>query len=114
MLPRRDSTVLPPARWPELDCVRLMAAGILRLVYGRFSYTKDTHGAKPGPTELSVKDEETVTIPVWAGVGAIVIGGAFCLSGGENGSPRLPRTPPVDPHGASRPIDTPAVVEPTF
>jgi hypothetical protein len=32
-----------------------------------------------------VKDEETVNIPVWAGVGAIVIGGTLLLVGGKKG-----------------------------
>jgi len=53
----------------------LIVAGILGLVYGGFSYTKETHEAKVGPLELSLKDEETVNVPVWAGVGAIVTGG---------------------------------------
>ena len=63
----------------------LIAAGILGLAYGSFSYTKDTHEAKLGPIELSVKDKETVNIPVWAGVGAIVIGGGLLLVGGKKG-----------------------------
>ncbi len=54
-------------------------------MYGGFSYTKDTHEAKVGPIELSVKDKERVNIPVWAGVGAIVIGGALLLLGGKKG-----------------------------
>jgi hypothetical protein len=57
----------------------LIVVGILALVYGGFSYTKDTHDAKIGPLELSVKDKERVNIPVWAGVGAIVIGGGLLL-----------------------------------
>jgi TRAP-type C4-dicarboxylate transport system permease small subunit len=57
----------------------LIAAGILGLVYGGFSYTKETHEAKIGPFELSLKDKETVNVPVWAGVGAIVIGGILLL-----------------------------------
>ena len=61
----------------------LIAAGVLGLVYGSFSYTKDTHDAQLGPLELSVKDKETVNIPVWAGVGAIVIGGGLLLVGGR-------------------------------
>ena len=44
-----------------------------------------THEAKLGPIELSVKDTETVNIPVWAGVGAIVIGGALLLVGAKKG-----------------------------
>jgi len=57
----------------------LIAAGILGLVYGGFSYTKETHEAKIGPLELSVKDKETVNVPVWAGVGAIVVGGLLLV-----------------------------------
>lgn len=60
----------------------LILAGALGLVYGGFTYTKETHQAKLGPIELSVKDKETVNIPVWAGVGAIVIGGALLIFGG--------------------------------
>jgi len=43
-------------------------------MYGGFSYTKDTQQAKIGPIELSVKETQTVNIPVWAGVGAMVAG----------------------------------------
>ena len=57
----------------------LMVAGILALAYGSFSYTKETHEAKIGPLELSVKEKETVNIPVWAGVGAIVVGGILLV-----------------------------------
>ena len=56
----------------------LILAGALGLAYGSFSYTKDTQQAKLGPIELSIKNKETVNIPVWAGVGAIVAG-AFLL-----------------------------------
>ena len=59
--------------------ILLIAAGILGLVYGGFSYTKETHETKIGPLELSVKDKGKVNIPVWAGVGAIVVGGALLL-----------------------------------
>ena len=57
----------------------LIVAGILGLVYGNFSYTKETHEAKIGPLELSVKEKETINIPVWAGVGAIVVGAVLLL-----------------------------------
>lgn len=58
--------------------IALIVAGGLGLVYGGFTYTQDTHEAKLGPIELSVKDKKTVSIPVWAGVGAIALG-AFLL-----------------------------------
>ena len=60
----------------------LILAGALGLAYGGFTYTKETHEAKLGPIELSIKDKETVNIPIWAGVGAIVIGGALLIFGG--------------------------------
>lgn len=61
----------------------LIVAGALGLAYGSFSYTKETHETKIGPIELSVKDKETVNVPVWAGVGAILIGGGLLLVGGR-------------------------------
>ena len=69
----------------KMAAIVLIAAGILGLVFGGFSYTKDTHEAKLGPLELSVTEKETVNVPVWAGVGAIVIGGALLLVGGKKG-----------------------------
>ncbi|MGA9046640.1 hypothetical protein [Sulfuricurvum sp.] len=59
----------------------LVLAGVLGLVYGGFSYTKDTHEATIGAIELSVKEQERVNIPVWAGVGAIALGGLLLLLG---------------------------------
>ncbi|MBI4915027.1 MAG: hypothetical protein HY825_04210 [Acidobacteria bacterium] len=59
----------------KLVAILLIAAGAVGLVYGGITYTKSTHDAKIGPLEFSIKDKETVNIPVWAGVGAIVAGG---------------------------------------
>jgi hypothetical protein len=59
--------------------VVLIVAGILGLAYGSFSFTKETHEAKLGPLELSVKEKETVNVPVWAGVAAIVVGGILLV-----------------------------------
>ena len=67
----------------KITAIALIVAGVLGLVYGSFSYTKQTHQAKLGPIELSVKDKETVNVPVWAGVGAIVIGGVLLLFGSK-------------------------------
>lgn len=63
--------------------ILLIVAGVLGLVYGSFSYTKQTHEAKVGPIEFSVKEKETVNVPVWAGVGAIVVGGLLLAFGGK-------------------------------
>ncbi len=69
----------------RLLAVVLMVAGVAALAYGGFTYTKETHNVKLGPVELSVKDKETVNIPVWAGVGAIVAGGLLLVLGNKNG-----------------------------
>lgn len=61
----------------------LIVAGVLGLAYGSFTYTKETHQTQVGPITLSVADKETVNVPVWAGVGAIVIGGVLLLVGGR-------------------------------
>jgi hypothetical protein len=58
----------------QIVAIALIVAGVLGLVYGGFSYTKDTHEAKIGPLQLSVKEKENVNVPVWAGVGAIAVG----------------------------------------
>ena len=90
--PQSDATDVAPI--PNIHRVRYMSstkivaivlivAGVLGLVYGKFSYTKETHDAKVGPLELSVKDKETVNVPVWAGVGAIVIGAGLLVAGGK-------------------------------
>jgi len=59
----------------------LLVGGILGLVYGGFTYTKETHETKIGPITLSVKDKETINVPIWAGIGAIAIGGLLLVSG---------------------------------
>ncbi len=59
--------------------VVLILAGTLALVYRSFSYTKDTHEARIGPLEFSLKEKETVNIPTWAGAAVILIGGILLL-----------------------------------
>lgn len=67
----------------KMAAIVLIIAGVLGLVYGGFSYTKETHGTTVGPVEMSVKDKQMVYIPVWAGVGAIAIGGVLLLLGSK-------------------------------
>jgi hypothetical protein len=57
----------------------LIAAGILGLVYGKFSYTKASETATLGPIELTVNEKQTVNIPVWAGAGAILVGAGLLV-----------------------------------
>jgi TRAP-type C4-dicarboxylate transport system permease small subunit len=60
----------------------LILVGALGLAYGGFTYTRETHDAKLGPLEFSIQDRQTVNIPIWAGIGAIVIGGGLLFVGG--------------------------------
>ncbi len=69
----------------RIIAILLIVAGGLGLAYGGFSYTKDTTAVKLGPIELSVKEKETVNIPMWAGIGAIVVGGLLLAVGGKKG-----------------------------
>lgn len=61
----------------KILAIALIVAGALGLLYGGFTYTKETHEAKLGPIVLSVKDKETVNIPIWVGVGAMLAGAAL-------------------------------------
>ena len=61
--------------------ILLIVAGALGLAYGGFSYTKEKHTADVGPLHLSVDEKEQVNIPVWAGVGAILVGGLLLVVG---------------------------------
>ena len=61
----------------------LIVLGALGLAYGGFTYTKDTHRTQIGPIDFSVSERKTVNVPIWAGVGAIVIGGALLFGVGR-------------------------------
>lgn len=69
----------------KIVALALIVAGILGLAYGGFSYTKDTTVVKIGTFEISAKEKETVNIPLWAGIGAIVVGGLLLVVGGKKG-----------------------------
>ena len=67
----------------KIIAILLIVAGALALAYGGFSYTRDKTAVKLGPLELKVQEKETVNVPVWAGVGAIVVGGLLLAMGGK-------------------------------
>ena len=58
----------------QIVAIVLIALGVLGLVYGSFSYTKEKHEAKIGPLQFSITEKETINVPMWAGVGAIGAG----------------------------------------
>ena len=67
----------------KMIAIALLIAGTLSLIYGGFSYTKDTTVVKLGPLEVTAKEKQTVNVPLWLGVGAIVIGGVLLVIGGK-------------------------------
>jgi len=67
----------------KVIAIVLIVGGMLGLVYGGFSYTKDTTVVKLGPLEVSARERQTVNVPLWVGVGAIVIGGLLLVFGAK-------------------------------
>jgi uncharacterized membrane protein YidH (DUF202 family) len=59
----------------------ILAAGILTLVYGGFSYTRQTHDVKVGSLEVSLSEKQRVNVPLWAGVILAVVGGGLLIAG---------------------------------
>jgi uncharacterized membrane protein len=69
----------------KLTAMVLIVGGVLGLLYGSFSYTRDTHDLKIGPLALSIEEKKTVNIPIWLGVGAVVMGGLLLVFGSKKG-----------------------------
>ncbi|MES2933933.1 MAG: hypothetical protein V4805_10660 [Pseudomonadota bacterium] len=69
----------------KIVAITLIIAGILGVAFGGFNYTKSTHQAKIGPIELSLAEKETVNIPLWASIAAIVVGAGLLLVGSKKG-----------------------------
>jgi hypothetical protein len=65
----------------RMIAIVVLAAGILALVYGGFSYTRQTHEAKLGPLEFTLSENRRFNVPIWAGVALAVVGGGLLLSG---------------------------------
>jgi len=55
--------------------VVLLVLGLLALAYGGFNYTRRSETASIGPLTIEVQDKERVNIPLWAGLGAAIVGG---------------------------------------
>ena len=63
----------------RMTAIVLLLAGVLGLVYGGFSYTRETHEAKVGPLEISLSETQRVNVPMWAGVALVIAGGGLLL-----------------------------------
>ena len=69
----------------KIVAIVLIAAGILGLAYGGFSYTEDTHEANIGSMHMSIDETRHVNIPVWAGAGLLLVGGLMFVTGLKRG-----------------------------
>jgi hypothetical protein len=68
----------------KILAIVLVVAGGLGLAYGGFTYTRETHKAVIGPIEMSVKDTQSVNVPIWASAAALAAGVALLLFGGKS------------------------------
>ena len=63
----------------RMTAIVLLLTGVLGLVYGGFSYTRETHEAKVGPLQISISEKQRVNVPIWAGVALVIAGGGLLL-----------------------------------
>jgi len=64
----------------QMIAIVLLVAGVLGLVYGGFSYTRQTHDATLGPLEISISETQRVNVPVWAGAVLLIAGAGLLLA----------------------------------
>ena len=69
----------------NIAAIVLIVAGVLGLTFGGFTYTKDTHNADLGPIHMTMSERERVNVPMWAGIGAILVGGGLLVMGRRRG-----------------------------
>lgn len=67
----------------RIVAILLIVLGLIGLVYQQFSFTRETAEARIGPIELSVKEKETVNVPLWGSLGAIGLGVVLLVAGGR-------------------------------
>lgn len=63
----------------KIVAIALIAGGTLGLIYGGFSFTKETHDIDLGVMSVSVDEKEYVSVPIWAGIAGIVIGASMLM-----------------------------------
>ena len=82
----------------------LVIAGVVSLAWGSFSYTKESHRASIGPVELVAKDRDTVLVPVWLSIAAIVVGGVSRARRHRQALVALPAPDSDAPAGSAEPL----------
>ena len=63
----------------KILAIALIAGGTLGLIYGGFSFTKETHDIDLGPLSMSIDEREYVSVPIWAGIAGITIGASMLI-----------------------------------
>jgi hypothetical protein len=59
----------------------LIVLGLAGFFTGGFSFTKDTTKAEIGPFKFQVQEKESVNVPQWLSIGAVVLGGIVLVMG---------------------------------
>ena len=65
----------------KLIAIALIVLGGLGLVYGGFSYTKESTGLILGPIELKVQEKKTVNVPLILSGASVLIGVLLLVTG---------------------------------
>ncbi len=69
----------------RIVAIVLIVLGAVGLAYGGFTYTKDRHEMQVGPVQVTVSEERSVPIPLWAGIAAVVVGVGLLLVPAKKG-----------------------------
>jgi hypothetical protein len=59
----------------------LVVLGIAGFFTGGFNYTKNETKAQLGPLKFQVQEQDSVNIPQWLSLGAVVLGGVLLVMG---------------------------------
>lgn len=63
----------------------LLVLGLAGLLTGGFSFTRNTTKAEIGPLKLQVQEKESVNVPQWLSLGAMLVGGVLLVLGFKRG-----------------------------
>ena len=59
----------------------LLALGLAGFFTGGFSFVRETSSAQIGPIKLQVQEKESMNIPQWLSIGAMLLGGVLLVVG---------------------------------
>lgn len=65
----------------KIAAITLIVAGTLWMLYGAFSYTRQTREANVGSLHISVDENRGANVPIWVGIGTMLVGGVLLVLG---------------------------------